>query len=244
MRAIQQLRTFNRPVQLLFINQLAIMIGFSMLMPYLTGYLTTTLGFAAWVAGLVLGLRTFSQQGLSVIGGTLADHVGYKLVIAGGCVLRMAGFLLFAFSDALPSVLLAALLTGLGGALFGPAVRAYLASESGERRVEAFALFQICEGMGACLGPVLGVVLFQISFRLVCVMASVIFLVLTILQLCYLPPREASRDIRTTACQLRVARGPGKPHVCGLCGGDGGLLDALQPIVSESALEGSTPDRR
>jgi hypothetical protein len=34
-------------------------------------------------------------------------------------------------------------------------------------------------------------VLFQISFPLVCVMASVLFLVLTILQLCYLPPREA-----------------------------------------------------
>jgi MFS transporter len=71
-------------------------------------------------------------------------------------------------------------------------VRAYLASESGERRVEAFALLQICEGMGACLGPVLGMVLFQISFPLVCVMASVLFLVLTILQLCYLPPREAA----------------------------------------------------
>jgi MFS family permease len=191
MRAIQQFRTFNRPIQLLLVNQLAIMTGFSMLMPYVTGYLTTTLGFAAWVAGLVLGLRTFSQQGMSVIGGTLADRVGYKPVIAGGCVLRVAGFLLFACSDALPSVLLAALLTGLGGALFAPAVRAYLASESGERRVEAFALFQICEGMGACLGPVLGVVLFQISFQLVCVMASVLFLVLTILQLLYLPPREA-----------------------------------------------------
>ena len=190
MRAIQQFKTFNRPVQLLLINQFAIMIGFSMLMPYLTGYLTTTLGLAAWVAGLVLGLRTFSQQGLSVIGGTLADHVGYKLVIASGCILRMAGFLLFAFSDALSSVLVAALLTGLGGAFFGPAVRAYLTSESGEGRVEAFALFQISEGMGACLGPVLGVVLFQNSFRLVCVMASVIFLVLTILQLFYLPPRE------------------------------------------------------
>jgi MFS family permease len=202
MRAIRQFRTFNRPIQLLLLNQLAIMTGFSMLMPYLTGYLTTTLGFAAWVAGLVLGLRTFSQQGMSVIGGTLADRVGYKPVIAGGCVLRMAGFLLFAFSDALPSVLMAALLTGLGGALFAPAVRAYLASESGERRVEAFALFQICEGMGACLGPVLGVVLFQISFQLVCVMASVIFLVLTILQIFYLPPREvpgtsAPRPVRS-----------------------------------------------
>src|ERR671915_2490625 len=123
MQAIQQLRTFNRSVQLLFLNQLAIMTGFSMLMPYVTGYLTTTLGFAAWTAGLVLGLRTFSQQGLSVIGGTLGDHVGYKPVIAGGCVLRMAGFFLFAFSDALPRVLVGGVFTGVGGALFSPAGR-------------------------------------------------------------------------------------------------------------------------
>src|SRR5919109_5101444 len=159
MNMIRQFRTFDRSVQLLLLNLVVISTGFYMLMPYLSSYLGNTLGFTAWMVGLVLGMRTFSQQGLYVIGGTLSDHVGYKPVIAGGCVLRMVGFLLFAFSDALPSVLVAAVLTGLGGALFAPAVRAYLASESGERRVEAFALFQICEGMGACLGPVLGVVL-------------------------------------------------------------------------------------
>src|SRR5918992_1699708 len=196
MRAIRQLRTFNRSVQLLFLNQLAIMTGFSMLMPYLTGYLTTTLGFAAWTAGLVLGIRTFSQQGLYVIGGTLSDHVGYKPVIAGGCALRMVGFLLFGYADALSTVLVAAVLSGLGGSLFSPAARAYLASESGDQRAEAFALFQVSEGLGACLGPLLGMALIQVSFQWISVVASTIFFILTVLQLLYLPRRD---HLETTA---------------------------------------------
>ena len=92
MQMLRQFRTFGRPVQLLLLNQLVINIGFYMLVPYLSSYLGNTLGFATWMVGLVLGMRTFSQQGLSVIGGTLSDHVGYKPVIAGGCALRMAGF--------------------------------------------------------------------------------------------------------------------------------------------------------
>lgn len=166
-----------------------------MLMPYLSGYLSSTLGLATWAIGLVLGLRTFSQQGLHVLGGTLADHVGYTAVIAGGCALRMVGFLLFGFADTLSSVLVAALLSGLGGALFAPAARAYLASAAGAQRLEAFALFQVCEGLGACLGPLLGVVLLQGNFRWVCIMASGLFLVLTILQLRSLPPQHAIQTV-------------------------------------------------
>jgi MFS family permease len=124
-----------------------------------------------------------------VIGGVLADHLGYKPVIAAGCALRMAGFLLFGFCHTLPGALGAAFLSGLGGALFEPAMRAYLAAESDGRRVEAFALCNICEAVGACIGPVLSVLLFQNSFRWFCLTASGIFLVLTLLQLRYLPPQ-------------------------------------------------------
>jgi MFS family permease len=190
MKMIKQFRAFGRPVQLLLLNQLVINIGFYMLMPYLSSYLGNTLGFAAWMVGLVLGMRTFSQQGLYVIGGTLSDHVGYKPVIAVGCALRMLGFLLFGYANSLPSVLVAALLSGLGGSLFAPAARAYLASESGDQRVEANALFQVSEGLGACLGPLLGVVLFQVSFQWISLVASTLFCVLTLLQILYLPPRD------------------------------------------------------
>jgi MFS family permease len=196
MKMIRQFRTLNRSVQLLLLNLVVINTGFYMLMPYLASYLGNTLGFTAWMVGLVLGMRTFSQQGLYVIGGTLSDHVSYKPVIAGGCALRVLGFLLFGYANALSTVLAAALLSGLGGALFAPAARAYLASESGDQRVEAFALFQVSEGLGACLGPVLGVALMQVSFQWVSIVASTIFCVLTVLQLLYLP-RRVQRDTTT-----------------------------------------------
>ena len=47
---------------------------------------------AAWTVGLVLGMRDLSRQGLFIIGGTLADRLGYKSDIVAGCVPRTAGF--------------------------------------------------------------------------------------------------------------------------------------------------------
>jgi nitrate/nitrite transporter NarK len=35
------------------------------------------------------GLRTFSQQGMFIIGGTLADRYGAKAIILAGCVVRV-----------------------------------------------------------------------------------------------------------------------------------------------------------
>ena len=244
MRLLRQFWAFDRTVQFLLLNHLAMMLGFSMLLPYVTGYLSTTLGFAASMVGLVLGLRTFSQQGLGVIGGILADHCGYKPLIAAGCALRVAGFLLFGFCQTLPGALGAAFLSGLGGALFEPAMRAYLAAESGDQRVDAFALFSICEAVGACIGPLLSVALFPHSFRGLCLTASGIFCALTLLQLRYLPPQEQHEGTTPTARRLLLAGGAGQPHVRGLCRGDGGVPDALQPALSQPPPRSPAPDRQ
>ncbi|MGN9845193.1 MDR family MFS transporter [Nonomuraea sp. H19] len=181
-------RSFDRSVQLLMVNQLAINIGFYMLMPYLAGHLSGGLHLAAWTVGLVLGMRNLSQQGLFLLGGTLADRLGYRPVIIAGCLLRTAGFGLLGFVDALPALLVASAMTGFAGALFNPAVRAYVAHGAGERRVEAFALFNVFYQAGILLGPLIGVALLAVDFRLVCVVAAAVFAVLTVVQLSALPP--------------------------------------------------------
>ena len=66
------------------IPQVNINLGFYMLMPYLAQHLSTGAGLAAWTIGLILGLRNFSQQGLFLVGGTLADRLGYKPMIMSG----------------------------------------------------------------------------------------------------------------------------------------------------------------
>ena len=108
----QQFRSFDRPVQLLLLNQFSINVGFYMLMPYLAVHLSGELALAGWAIGLVLGVRNFSQQGMFLIGGTLADRLGYKPLIVAGCALRTAGFGLLGFVDTLPALVIASAATG------------------------------------------------------------------------------------------------------------------------------------
>jgi len=163
MDTLHQFRSFDRPVRLLAVNQFGINLGFYMLMPYLASHLSAGLGMAAWTVGLVLGVRTLSQQSLFLLGGTLADRLGYKPMIMTGCALRVFGFSLLGVVDSLPALLLASIATGLAGALFNPAVRAYVAAESGERRTEAFAVFNVFYQAGVLAGPLVGLALITLD---------------------------------------------------------------------------------
>jgi MFS family permease len=189
---IRGFASFGRPAQVLFINQVGINIGFYMLIPYLADHLTNSAGMAVWMVGLILGVRNFSQQGMFLIGGTLADRLGYKPMIMLGCALRIVGFGLFAVSTAVPVLIAASALTGFAGALFNPAARAYLAHEEPERRVEAFAVFNVFYQTGILIGPLIGLLLLRTDFRVVCLSAAAIFALLTLLQWRHLPARAGA----------------------------------------------------
>ncbi|MFF1321005.1 MULTISPECIES: MDR family MFS transporter [Streptomyces] len=185
-----QTASFDRPARLLMVNQFAINLGFYMLMPYLADHLAHGLGLAAWAVGLVLGVRNLSQQGMFLVGGTLADRYGCKPMILAGCALRTVAFGLLAIAGSLPVLIVASALTGLAGALFNPAVRAYLAAEAGEeRRVEAFAAFNVFYQAGILVGPLVGLALLAWDFSAVCAVAGLIFGALAVLQARALPAR-------------------------------------------------------
>lgn len=191
---LAQVRSFNRPIRLLLVNQLTINVGFYMLMPYLANHLAGDLGMAAWLVGLVLGVRNFSQQGMFLVGGSLADRVGYKPMILAGLALRTIGFALLGVATSLPWLIAASALTGLAGALFNPAVRAYLAQEAGERKIEAFAVFNVFYQLGILIGPLIGLLLGGVAFRLTCLVAAAVFAVLGCAQARCLPSRRGSRS--------------------------------------------------
>lgn len=185
-----QVASFDRPARLLMVNQFAINLGFYMLMPYLADHLAHGLGLAAWAVGLVLGVRNLSQQGMFLVGGTLADRYGCKPMIIAGCALRTVAFGLLAVAGSLPVLVVASALTGLAGALFNPAVRAYLAAEAGEeRRVEAFAAFNVFYQAGILVGPLAGLALLAWDFGAVCAVAALVFGALAVLQTRALPTR-------------------------------------------------------
>jgi len=191
---VGQFRSFDQPSRLLMVNQFTINVGFYMLMPYLASYLAGPLGLAAWTVGLVLGIRNFSQQGMFLVRGTLADRFGFKPLIVAGCVLRTGGFALLAIVDSLPGLIVAVAATGFAGALFNPAVRAYLAADSRERRIEAFAVFNVFYQGGILAGPVVGLALTAVDFRLTCLVAAAVFAVLSVIQVRALPAQTTMAE--------------------------------------------------
>lgn len=192
MKTWHEIRAFPPAIRLLLVNQLGVNTGFYLLIPYLATHLGQDLGMSAAAVGIVLGVRNLSQQGLFILGGSAADRLGARGVIIAGCALRTVGFALFALGDGLVVLLAASVLSGLAGALFNPAVRAYLAREAGERKAEAFALFNVFATAGALLGPLLGSALLLVDFRVSALTAAALFGLLTVAQALVLPAREPS----------------------------------------------------
>jgi MFS family permease len=188
-----EFRALSVAARLLVVNQFGISVGFYMVLPFLAGYLTEDLGFGAALVGVVLGVRTLSQQGLFLLGGSAADRLGCRPMIIAGCGLRVLAFGLFALTTTPAGILVATVLTGVAGAVFSPAVRTYLGHEAGERQAEAFAVYNVAAHVGTLIGPLLGAALLAVDFRLVAVVACAVFGVLTLAQVLVLPGRPVER---------------------------------------------------
>ena len=89
-----------------------------LLIPLVAVHYVDDLGWAAGTIGIMLAIRQFSQQGLSMFFGMLCDRVGPKPLICSGQLVRAVGFGGMAFADTPATVLIAMALAGFGGALF------------------------------------------------------------------------------------------------------------------------------
>jgi len=72
-------------------SQFVFNIGFYAVVPFLAIFLRDDLLLSGGAIGLILGLRTFSQQGMFIVGGALSDRYGARSVILCGCVIRVTG---------------------------------------------------------------------------------------------------------------------------------------------------------
>lgn len=168
--------------RLLILTQFAFNVGFYAVLPFLAEHLGGTVGLAGWLVGLVLGLRTFSQQGLFVVGGALVDRFGVRPIVLVGCALRIAGFAWLGYAQAVWAVVGAVLLIGFAAALFSPAVESEIARQAvcweeagGGPRANVLALFTVASQAGAFVGPLLGALLLAVDFRAACLTGAGVF---------------------------------------------------------------------
>ncbi|QWB21506.1 MULTISPECIES: MFS transporter [Streptomyces] len=190
-------------LRLLILTQLAFNIGFYAVLPFLAEHLGTAIGMAGWLVGFVLGLRTFSQQGLFVVGGWLVDRFGVRPVVLAGCALRIAGFAWLGYAEASWAVIGAVLVIGFAAALFSPAVESEVArqavvweEEGHGSRTRLLALFSVAGQAGAFVGPLLGGLLLAVDFRTACLAGAAVF-VLVLAGHLWLMPQHIPGRVRT-----------------------------------------------
>ncbi len=192
-------------VPVLLGTQLLFNVGFYAVVPFLALVLTEDFRLAGAAVGLVLGLRTFAQQGMFLAGGVLADRFGARSIILLGCAVRATGFFTLAASlwPAVPLLwlfVLGTVLTGLGGALFSPGLNTLVAASEADRarsgprrRVTLFAWLSFTGEIGAVVGPLLGAVLLDWGFAMVAVSGAGFFAAIGMLLWRTLPTGEGRR---------------------------------------------------
>jgi MFS family permease len=190
-------------LRLLILTQLTSGIGFFAVLPFLAEHLGTALGMAGWMVGFVLGLRTFSQQGLFVVGGALVDRYGVRPIVLAGCALRVAGFAWLGYAEQTWTVIGAVLLIGFAAALFSPAVESEVARQAVIReeeghgsRTRVLALLSAAGQAGAFIGPLLGALLLAVDFRTTCLAGAAVF-VLVLAGHIWLMPQHIPGRVRT-----------------------------------------------
>lgn len=207
--------TTQRGAPVLLSTQLVFNIGFYAVVPFLALVMSEDLGLGAAAIGVVLGVRTFSQQGLFLLGGVLADRWGPRRSILSGCVLRAAGYCGLAAADSFWPFLLGAVLTGMGGALFSPAVEGLVGAldraraADGNRRRSLFAWLVLFGEVGAVTGPLVGTGLLPLGFPIVAGSAACLFLTVGVVLWLIMP-----RGLPTTAPSPRAAAGGHDTWAC------------------------------
>ncbi|MFV0429139.1 MAG: MFS transporter [Arachnia sp.] len=184
----------TRALRLLVFSQFAFNVGFYLVVPFLAAYLQHDLRLGGALIGIILGVRTFSQQGLFFLGGALADRFGIKPIVLLGVATRIAGFLVLALTQQLSLVILGVVLIGLAAALFSPASESGIAGlagclelEGGPRRTQTLSLQFVFSQAGSAVGPALGGVMLFIPFQVTCLIAAGIFGLIGLAHALWLP---------------------------------------------------------
>jgi len=129
----------------------------TMVLPFLTLYLTTQRGYEPAQAGLVVALYGVGAMAGTMLGGRATDVVGFKAVQVGSLI--ATGLCMFVLGAVRSEAAIAVTVTGLGLAAesFRPANSTALAAFAAPAaRTRAFGLQRLAVNIGWTIGPALG----------------------------------------------------------------------------------------
>lgn len=203
--ALQAWKVAPESLKVMYISSFLMNLGFYALIPYLTLHLTGHFLWSLALTGVLLGVRQFSQQGFTFIGGLVADRFGCKETLVFGVGIRAVGFLSFAVCTEAWQFFAAAIVSGLGGALFDPSYQAAFARLTPEEhRKLLFSFKNIVSNLGMVSSTIVGSILSSLDFLYLSLASGAIYILIGSLIAWKLPRLEVEfsresvmKDIQT-----------------------------------------------
>jgi MFS family permease len=134
--------------------------------PFLVLYVVHQ-GYGGDLAAGAVAAYAVGKMAAGPAGGLLTDRLGARVTTAASMAGSAAATLSLAFVSGPVPIIVTAAITGLVSELYRPATSAIMAAEvPGPRRVKAFGVYQLGASAGAAVGPALGGLLAEHSFRI------------------------------------------------------------------------------
>jgi predicted MFS family arabinose efflux permease len=138
----------------------------SMVLPFLSLYLTTRLAFPPSTAGWVVGLYGTGSVAGSLLGGWLVDRLGAIRIQQASLLGNALGFFLLPLARQRWSLALVVLATSIVGEMLRPAMMSGAAQAAAPQvRARSLALIRLAHNLGFAVGPALGGVLATIDYH-------------------------------------------------------------------------------
>lgn len=183
----------------------------TMVLPFLTLYLTTQRGFSAREAGGVLSLYGVGSIGGSYLGGILSDRLGPLRTQFLGLILTAGSLvLLSAMQATAPIVTVVILMSIFAGSLHPSNAAALAAVSPPSLQVRVFGLRRLSMNLGMSIGPAVGGLLVAYSYQwLFFVEASVCLAAAVLLHILFRHPLHlGARERNPTRSETPPSRSP------------------------------------
>jgi MFS family permease len=157
-------RRFPRSLWVLLAGDAFQSLGFGLVTPYLTLYLTDTIGASPAVAGILLAAFSLGAIPATPLGGILSDRLGRRPVMLTGLAGQGVVAIAFALVSGVWPVAILIVGWAVFSSLFDPAAQGYIADAVAPGlRVEAFALKRLVNAAFFAVGVPLGALLVWLS---------------------------------------------------------------------------------
>lgn len=135
-----------------------------MIRPFLILYLFDKLEQSLLLSTLILGMEQVIAAVFGLIAGQWSDRYGRKPILVFSLLVQTVSMAGFIWAQSVWEFGFFTILNGIGAALFRPAASAQVVDIVPEnQRAEVFALLHMSLNVGAAVGPLLGVILFNID---------------------------------------------------------------------------------